>query len=273
MWVWANQEMISKTHERIRYSKEALIPVWQEKEILTSWSHTRFSAALQIQPSFDVRRQILLVRGSLGLLTLLKQIEFDPRKIPRETTWICMLTRRGKLFPKPQTFPGCSRVKKEIPKANLRAVRSLLMWGCELQLGAAFHPQGGCQGHLSNSSPKYKSNQLIPGSLMHWGLIVGEENTKGSPAVQMAQLCPKFRAWAASPRHFQLQSVPQGSPEAPESRAQITADLGKPLCSSTLPSHKPAGPNPGSARWQPRYEEKWRESGWGPESGSQGDSN
>lgn len=96
MRVWANQEMISKTHERIRYSKEALIPVWQEKEILTSWSHTRFSATLQIQPSFDVKRQILLARGSLGLLTLLKQIEFDPRKIPRENTWICMLTRSSK---------------------------------------------------------------------------------------------------------------------------------------------------------------------------------
>lgn len=108
--------MISKMHERIRYSaskRHLFLSGRTKKKSLKVGAVQGSVQYYRYHHPLDLTRKILPVRGSLGLLTLLKQIEFDPRKITGET-------RRGKIFPKTQTFPGCFWVRNRVLKVNFR---------------------------------------------------------------------------------------------------------------------------------------------------------
>lgn len=49
-------------HERIRYSKEAFIPVWQEKKPLEVKATQGSAQYCRYHHPFDLKREILLVR-------------------------------------------------------------------------------------------------------------------------------------------------------------------------------------------------------------------
>lgn len=178
-----------------------------------------------------------------------------------------MLRKWGKAFPKIQTFRGCSWVKNRILKVNLRvvALNSLeiakiiaVLASTSWSLGLPLIPM---VTFTNTSWSPCKCNFLVP-----------EHGTRGScPEGQLTQLCPKVQEQGANPQHLQLLSAPQGSLEVLEGRAQVPAEEKLSMAGDHCHSQPYRGwtlPHRGGAGGRKR-----RESGWRPESSSQGESN
>lgn len=89
--------------KKILNFKEAFVPVWQEKVPKATQGSVQ---CCRYHHPFDLKRQILLWEGPWRC-ALLKQIEFDPRKITHEATRVWTLARRRK---------NIGKEKKDLPK-------------------------------------------------------------------------------------------------------------------------------------------------------------